>query len=341
VCRTYNHGWYNTVGETTYFYQSVFDVPLMMQQQGECIEMLKKENRRLEEVLALRDRNTEKIDRSQQWREEKEESGSTVEVETEKKVKKKKQKKQKKERQQKSAEKEADWTVVEGNRKKVKVAKTTKPIESKNACDVLANDDEDELDSMYDDTVTIVKPVDFNRSHNKDSTFPRLGPRTNLSGSNDKKKIAEEMNNEYGCDVSEEFIKKQDEFNKNEKIEVLYDIVEIVKECINDKYDIVDVEVKERMRNLVNSPKEEDQKLIQKYEDVLNKNKLAKVEGEKFVVSFESIMKMTDLELHEKMVMWLKRRSIDLVVPIHCALESSGQIPKGIYDPNMARNMHD
>jgi len=28
-------------------------------------------------------------------------------------------------------------------------------------------------------------------------------------------------------------------------------------------------------------------------------------------------------------------------VPIHCALESSGQIPKGIYDPNMARNMHD
>ena len=208
VCRMHNHGWYNTVGETTYFYQSVFDVPLMMQQQGECTEMLKKENRRLEEVLALRDRNTEKVDRSQQGLEEKEESGSTVEVETEKKVKKKKQKKQKKERQQKSAEKEAHWTVVEGNRKEVKVAKTTKQTESKNACDMLAHDDEDELDSMCDDTVTIVKPVDFNRSHNKDSAFPRLGPRTNLSGSNDKKKIAEEMNNEYGYDISEEFIKK-------------------------------------------------------------------------------------------------------------------------------------
>ena len=38
-----SQGWYTTHGETTYFYQSAFDVPVVMARLCDCMQMLKAE----------------------------------------------------------------------------------------------------------------------------------------------------------------------------------------------------------------------------------------------------------------------------------------------------------
>ena len=46
-----NQGWHNTVGNTTHFHQCCFDIPSVMQHLGEYVEMLKRENQKLENAL--------------------------------------------------------------------------------------------------------------------------------------------------------------------------------------------------------------------------------------------------------------------------------------------------